>query len=123
MVTASIVLLYISYSVPVICLLIRGRNTIPHGPFWAGPFGLFSNIVLIAWTLFTLVLYSFPSAVPVAAGNMNYVCAVYGILVVVMAVDWGVRGRKAFKGKGRRDEIVVGESSGGDDLNLGEKIG
>ena len=69
MVTACIVLLYISYSIPVVCLLIRGRDNIPHGPFWMGRFGLFCNIVLLLWTAFTLIMYSFPSLMPVSAGS------------------------------------------------------
>jgi choline transport protein len=71
MITACIVLLYLSYSIPVLCLLIRGRSTIKHGPFWLGSVGFFANIVLLLWTLFTLIMYSFPYAKPVAAGNMN----------------------------------------------------
>ena len=63
---------------------------------------------------------------------MNYVCAVYGILVVVMAVDWVIRGRKAYnQGKGGSMEDVQGQSgsgSGTDDggktrTGMGEKIG
>lgn len=69
MVTACIVLLYISYAIPVVCLLIRGRNNIRPGPFWMGPIGLFSNIVLLAWTAFTLIMYSFPSVRPVLPGS------------------------------------------------------
>lgn len=71
MITACIVLLYLSYAIPVICLLIRGRSSIKPGPFWLGPVGFFANIVLLLWTLFTLVMYSFPYAKPVEAGNMN----------------------------------------------------
>lgn len=69
MVTACIVLLYISYAIPVTCLLIRGRDSIPHGFFWLGKFGLFANIVLLLWTLFTLVMYSFPVVMPVLPGS------------------------------------------------------
>jgi choline transport protein len=69
MVTACIVLLYISYAIPVTCLLIKGRNNIPHGPFWLGPIGLICNCVVLAWTLFTLVMYSFPSVYPVTTGS------------------------------------------------------
>lgn len=69
MVTASIVLLYISYAIPVICLLIRGRDSIKHGPFWLGRLGVFANVVLLCWTLFTLVLYSFPPAMPVVPSS------------------------------------------------------
>ena len=69
MVTACIALLYVSYAIPVICLLVRGRDNIPHGPFWMGSLGLFSNIVLLLWTAFTLIMYSFPPAMPVMAGS------------------------------------------------------
>ena len=65
MVTGCIVLLYISYAIPVTCLLIRGRDNITHGPFWMGPIGHFSNYVLLIWTLFTFIMYSFPSVQPV----------------------------------------------------------
>ena len=71
MVTACIVLLYVSYAIPVICLLIRGRNNIHHGPFWLGPFGLLANIVLLLWTCFTIVMYSFPAVKPVSAGSKS----------------------------------------------------
>lgn len=56
MITASIVLLYISYIIPVACLLYRGRNNIRHGPFWLGSVGLAANIILILWTVFTIVI-------------------------------------------------------------------
>lgn len=72
MVTACIVLLYISYTIPVICLLIRGRDNIKHGPFWLGRFGLAANIILLCWTLFCLVIYSFPAVYPVTAGSKSY---------------------------------------------------
>jgi choline transport protein len=71
MVTACIVLLYISYAIPIICLLLHGRNNIVHGPFWLGPFGLFANIVLLLWTCFTLIMYSFPFTKPVNAGSKS----------------------------------------------------
>ncbi|KAF2708288.1 choline transport protein [Pleomassaria siparia CBS 279.74] len=106
MITACIVLLYISYSIPIICLLIRGRDTIKPGPFWLGPFGLFSNIVLLCWTLFTLVMYSFPYTKPIKSSNMNYVSAVYGVVTIIMVADWVVRGRKSFRGVGERKSDV-----------------
>lgn len=73
MVIACIVLLYISYSIPVVCLLIKGRNNIKHGPFWLGKVGLFCNIVLLAWTLFTIVMYSFPSEYPATTGSTYHI--------------------------------------------------
>jgi choline transport protein len=55
-ISACIVLPYVSYSIPIICLLIRGRNNIHHGPFWLGMFGHVSNYVTLAWILFTFVM-------------------------------------------------------------------
>lgn len=60
MVTAAVVLLYASYSAPVLCLLIKGRSNIRHGPFWLGPIGYGCNIVLLCWLLFTLVVSRIP---------------------------------------------------------------
>lgn len=65
MVTACIVLLYISYAIPIVLLLMKGRNNIKHGPFWLGGFGLAANIVTLLWTGFTLIMYSFPYGKPV----------------------------------------------------------
>ena len=102
MVTACIVLLYISYAVPVICLLIRGRESIAHGPFWMGSMGLLANWVLLIWTAFTLIMYSFPPAYPVTPTNMNYVCAVYGVVAVVCGGYWVARGKRTFRNRDER---------------------
>ncbi|KAI9891285.1 MAG: hypothetical protein M1814_002975 [Vezdaea aestivalis] len=104
MVTACIVLLYISYAIPVACLLWRGRNNIKHGPFWLGPIGLFSNIVLLLWTVFTLVMYSFPPVQPIKASNMNYVSAVYGIVTFLSLSYWFIKGKKTFRRREQRHE-------------------
>lgn len=107
MITACIVLLYLSYSIPVVCLLIKGRSFIKPGPFWLGPIGLFANIVTLAWTLFTLVMYSFPYTKPVESGTMNYVSLVYAVVVIIITVDWFARGRMSFRGAGERKNDVM----------------
>lgn len=114
MVTACIVLLYMSYSIPVVCLLIKGRNNIRHGPFWMGPIGLMSNIVLLLWTCFTLIMYSFPFVRPVHAGNMNYVSAVYGVVISIIVIDWFVRGKRGYRGQTLRHEEADARLTGGD---------
>jgi len=110
MVTACIVLLYISYAIPVVCLLIRGRENIRHGPFWLGWVGKVANWVLLAWTAFTLIMYSFPPVMPVTAGNMNYVCVVYVVVLVLVLVYWWVRGEKTYRNREERYEEVGGVS-------------
>lgn len=107
MITACIVLLYISYSIPVVCLLIKGRKNIKHGPFWLGRIGMVSNYVLLTWTAFTLVVFSFPSIKPLEAGNMNYVCAVYGVVLVIVLGYWFVRGKRTYKNRDERHADTV----------------
>lgn len=104
MVTATIVLLYISYSIPVICLLFKGRNNIRHGPFWLGKIGFFANCVVLGWTAFTLIMFSFPVTMPVTAGNMNYISAVYGVVITIIMIDWFLRGKRDFNNTSVRKE-------------------
>ncbi|KAF3174332.1 hypothetical protein TWF788_008710 [Orbilia oligospora] len=105
MITACIVLLYISYSIPIALLLfVKGRSNLKTGPFWMGAFGLISNYVVLFWTAFTFVLYSFPYYYPVTAGSMNYVSVVYFLVFSFLAVYWMARGRKTFRSKEERDE-------------------
>lgn len=67
LVTGCILLQYISYLIPVVLLMLKGRK-IRHGPFWLGKFGWISNFGLVAWALFTLIFYSFPYIYPATAG-------------------------------------------------------
>ena len=69
MVTACIVFPYLSYSIPIAALLIRGRQNIRPGPFWTGRFGFVCNIVALCWILFTFVFYSFPVYRPATGGS------------------------------------------------------
>ena len=38
--------------------------------------------------------------------DMNYVSAVYGVLIVIIATDWLARGGKSFRGQAMRHEEV-----------------
>lgn len=80
LVTACIVLLYVSYSIPVVCLLIKGRENLVRGPFWMGGLGLISNWILLAWTVITIVIYSFPASYPVTPSSKLFLlqtCSVF----------------------------------------------
>lgn len=96
MVVGCIVFLLMSYAVPVVFMLIKGRNNIKHGPFWLGKVGHVCNYVLLMWTLFATVFYSLPSVMPVTAGNMNYVCVVIGVFGTYCVAYWHIRGKSKF---------------------------
>lgn len=123
MVTACVVLLYTSYSIPVLCLLAHGRDNIRHGPFWLGQIGKLCNYVLLLWNLFTLVvgqthdggvplltpaqMYSFPAIQPVQADNMNYVSIVYVVTIAIVMVDWFTRAQKAYVNAEPRSPVLT----------------
>ena len=133
MVTACITLLYMSYTTPILCLWYRGRNNVHHGPFWLGKWGLAANIVTLLWTIFCLVMYSFPSTMPATTGStfffffpffsvfcflhstlditdnpdMNYVSVVYAVVAVILLTDWFIRGRKSYHGVQQTQEVTA----------------
>lgn len=88
MVVGCITFLLLSYTVPTLCLLYRGRLNIKHGCFWLGKVGLFANIITICWTIFAVVFFSFPTFMPVTAGSMNYVSVVYAVYFVLAMGYW-----------------------------------
>ncbi|SCW00469.1 LAFE_0C04874g1_1 [Lachancea fermentati] len=95
LITGCISFLLLSYTVPVICLLIKKRQ-IPHGPFWWGKFGLLCNIVLLGWTVFALVFFCFPFVMPVDRNNMNYAAVVIVGYIIFTLIYWRFRGRYEF---------------------------
>ncbi|AGO13076.1 AaceriAFL081Wp [[Ashbya] aceris (nom. inval.)] len=95
LITGCIAFLLLSYIVPVVCLLHKKRQ-IRHGPFWLGPFGAFCNYVLLAWTVFVLVFFSFPPVKPVTKDNMNYVSVVVVGYILYVLLFWRLQGRSSF---------------------------
>ncbi|CAK9440378.1 uncharacterized protein LODBEIA_P44780 [Lodderomyces beijingensis] len=106
---ACVSFLLIAYSIPTICLLMRKRQ-IRHGPFWLGKIGVFCNIVVLCWTVFALVFFSFPAYYPVTAAGMNYFCVVLAVYVICMLVYWWFPVKKYackenFRGGSNQEEI------------------
>ncbi|ERF68962.1 hypothetical protein EPUS_08196 [Endocarpon pusillum Z07020] len=63
-----------------------------------GPLGWLLNLLGIAYTLVTTVLFVFPPGLPVNGSNMNYCVVVFAIIVGVSLVQWWVDGRENYKG-------------------------
>lgn len=80
----AILMQYITYSICVVLLLMKGRSKFQHGPFWLKRFGPIANVVTIAWTVNTTIFYCFPPYLPVTLNTMNYVSVVIvGIFTIV----------------------------------------
>lgn len=88
-----------SYLIPIL-LMIRRRvlnETVHFGPWHLGRWGLPINVIAACYTFVTVIFTFFPVAVPVTAENMNYSCAVYGGVVLLGLVYYGVWGRKIYR--------------------------
>lgn len=97
---ASVVALGVTYAIPPTINVLRGRKMLPENrPFkMPGWLGWFTNLVGIAWTLLTTVLFVFPPETPVTPDNMNYAVVAFGVVLIIAVVQWLVDGRKNYEG-------------------------
>jgi len=129
--SVSTIALTISYGLPILALTIAGRDKLPPGGmFKLGPrFGPVANYVSLVYCAVTTVFFFFPGAPDPSAEDMNYAIAVFGVMVVVAAVFWFVRGRVEFLQVDRRgdvdhDAVVMARSVDGASLaSAGEHQG
>lgn len=72
LISASVVALGVSYAIPVAINLVRGRKMLGSRPFaLPEPLGWVANIIGVAYTIITTVLFLFPPTLPVTASNMS----------------------------------------------------
>ncbi|KAF5012788.1 hypothetical protein FDECE_1208 [Fusarium decemcellulare] len=99
LISTGILLQYISYSIPVVLVLIQGRSNFQHGPFWYPKLGFVANIGMLAWTAVSLVFYCFPYYLPAVADQMNYASAVLGGIAILTACLWFLYANKNYEVK------------------------
>ncbi|KAI9166310.1 amino acid/polyamine transporter I [Paramyrothecium foliicola] len=129
------IFLNVSYAMPVVFLLIRGRHVLakfqyPGLPHQLGKLGLLSNVVAGLYVVLTTVvsitlwyiwmlavidfyflqLFSFPTSLPVSADNMNYVIVVFGIFLIFVTAYWVVYGN-SFTGPDFDSIFALSEST------------
>lgn len=97
---ASVVALGVTYAIPPAINCLRGRRMLPSTRAYklSEPVGWVLNLVGIAWTLLTTVLFVFPPEIPVTSENMNYAIAAFGVMLIIAASTWIFDGRKNYTG-------------------------
>ncbi|KAK2750353.1 hypothetical protein FQN57_003833 [Myotisia sp. PD_48] len=90
--------LSISYGVPILISVIRGRKMLRNAPFSLGKFGYAINIMTLCWFLLAAFIFCMPVAIPVTASSMNYASVVFAGFATISVVWYFVRARKAFTG-------------------------
>lgn len=119
-VAASVVALGVTYAIPPAINCLRGRRMLPESrPFKLSNFvGWTVNIVGIAWTLLTTVLFVFPPETPVTPSNMNYCIVAFGVILIISILQWVFDGRKNYTGP--QVIHIVGETN---DVSLSDTRG
>ncbi|KAJ5210491.1 Amino acid/polyamine transporter I [Penicillium cf. griseofulvum] len=109
-VSASVVLLDISYGMPIAVNCCRGRRMLPERSFKLPEIvGWTLNIISLAYISLTTILFLFPPDLPATGSNMNYCVAAFGIVFVISTIQWIVDGRKNFVGPRIQVEVFNGE--------------
>ncbi|ETS87878.1 hypothetical protein PFICI_01706 [Pestalotiopsis fici W106-1] len=97
----AIIGLYLSYTLPIIYMLLYGRqkHVAGHwGPFRLGrPLGITFNIVSVMWMTLVMVFSTFPGTMPVTPENMNYSSVVMVGWLVFGFIYYLVRGKNKYE--------------------------
>lgn len=95
--SVSTIALTISYGMPILALLIVGRDKLPAGgQFHLGRLGPLINWVSVIYCSVTTVFFFFPESPDPAPGDMNYAIAVFGVMLVVALGFWFVTGKRTY---------------------------
>jgi choline transport protein len=74
MIATGLILQQISYAIPAVLLMYRGRSTTflqRNRSFRLGPFGWVANILTAVMAIIATVFYNFPTVMPVTPSNMS----------------------------------------------------
>lgn len=104
---AGVIFLTIAYVMPIFVSLVTGRKSLKAGAYDFGAFGIFCNVVAIAWTLLVTPLFSMPSYLPVPASGMNYASVVFVGGTLISAIWYFAWGRKNYQGPPAKEEAVI----------------
>ncbi|KFY50287.1 hypothetical protein V495_00318 [Pseudogymnoascus sp. VKM F-4514 (FW-929)] len=95
-VSVSTIALTISYAMPILTLVIVGRDKLPPGKFQLGRWGYLINWISIVYCCITTVFFFFPGGPNPAGSDMNYAIAVFGVMLVISVVFWFLKGKRTY---------------------------
>lgn len=94
--SVSTIALTISYAMPIVALLIVGRDKLPPGPFRLGKYGTFCNVVSIIYCCITTIFFFFPGSPNPSPGDMNWAIAVFGVMLIISLSFWFIKGKSTY---------------------------
>ncbi|KAL1876838.1 hypothetical protein VTK73DRAFT_9140 [Phialemonium thermophilum] len=100
----GVISLTASYAVPIAISLFTGRKALKGAKFNMGIFGVFANVVALAWSALAMPLFCMPSVIPVTAETVNYAPVVFVAATVISAAWYIAWGHKNYAGPPTHDE-------------------
>lgn len=95
--SVSTIALTISYAMPIVALLVVGREKLPvGGSFKMGRFGAFCNWVSVIYCIITTIFFLFPEVPNPAPADMNWAIAVFGVMLVIAVGFWFLQGQRTY---------------------------
>lgn len=94
--SVSTIALTVSYAMPIVALLIRGRDKLQPGPFKLGRWGPLVNWVSVIYCIITTIFFLFPGAPNPPPSDMNYAIAVFGVMLVIAVAFWFIKGSRTY---------------------------
>lgn len=95
-ISVSTIALTVSYALPLICLVLVGRDRLPPRKFNLGRWGYLLNVTSIIYCCITTVFFFFPAQPHTSASEMNYAIVVFGAMLVISVIFWFVSGKKSY---------------------------
>lgn len=110
--SVSTIALTISYGMPILVLLLTGRDKLPPGEFSLGRLGPVCNWVSVVYCAITTVFFFFPSSPNPTGTDMNYAIAVFGVMMVVTLSFWVIKGRVTYlQSEESEGRVIYAENS------------
>ncbi|RMJ24571.1 hypothetical protein PHISP_04558 [Aspergillus sp. HF37] len=94
--SVSTIALTVSYALPILALLVVGRDKLPPSKFNLGWFGMTANIVSVIYCVITSIFFLFPGMPNPAPSHMNWAIAVFGVMLVISIGFWLIQGRRTY---------------------------
>lgn len=95
--SVTTIALTVSYGMPIMVLLLVGRDKIPPGGVYSlGKLGPTINWIAVIYCIVTTVFFLFPESPNPTGSSMNYAVAVFGIMLVVSIGFWFVKGHGTY---------------------------
>ncbi|KAI6779258.1 choline transport protein [Emericellopsis cladophorae] len=95
--SVTTIALTVSYGMPIMVLLLVGRDKIPPGGVYSlGKLGPTINWIAVIYCIVTTVFFLFPESPNPTGSSMNYAVVVFGIMLVVSIGFWFIKGHRTY---------------------------